>query len=223
VELAEGGMNHPSRILAVYYGVEMPKIKRSERETGPECSENANQTIVGAMARLVPQKGVDLLIRTVSSVSSEFPNVRYVIAGDGPMEQDLKALAKAEGVADRVEFAGYVDDCHAFLASLDVFVLPSRWEGLPLVVLLAGAVGTPVVSFDVGGVGEVIDGRTGWLVSGGDVDALTSTIIACLSNRNESQRRGELLSKAVHSTFRVERMASETYNAYCRATTAKHV
>ncbi len=218
-ELIEADMNRPGSILAVYYGVEMPG-EQSRSGVRPVHSANTDRAIVGTMARLVPQKGVDLLIRTVSTVASVIPNVRYIIAGDGPMERKLRSLAKDEGVADRVEFVGYVDDCHTFLAGLDVFVLPSRWEGLPLVVLLAGSVGTPVISFDVGGVSEVIDGQTGWLVPNGDVPALAKAIVGCLSDRNEAQRRGAHLGKTVRSRFRVEHMVRETYDAYCSAKTA---
>ncbi len=128
---------------------------------------------VGCAARLEDQKRLDLLLAAIASL----PGVRVMLVGDGSCRDDLGRQAEALGIADRVEFVGWVDDARPYVAGLDAFVLPSREESFPLTIVEAMLAGTPVVATDVGSVSEaVIDGQTGLLVPPGDVPALTHAI-----------------------------------------------
>lgn len=135
--------------------------------------------VVLALARLDPQKGLDHLVRA----AAHMPGVTVRIAGDGPLRDDLEALARREGIADRVTFLGARADVPDLLAGCDVFVLPSLYEGLPLSILEAMAACRPVVASDIPGTRQaVIDGRTGLLVPPGDDAALAAAITRVLDD-----------------------------------------
>jgi glycosyltransferase involved in cell wall biosynthesis len=132
---------------------------------------------VGTVARLDPGKGIDLLLRAVAAI----PGVEGVVIGDGEERVALERLAHSLGIAPRVTFTGWCADPRDELDRLDVFVLASREEALPLGVLEAMAAGLPVVATDVGDVAHAVDhGRTGALIPRDDlaalVDALTELV-----------------------------------------------
>jgi glycosyltransferase involved in cell wall biosynthesis len=136
--------------------------------------------LVGSLARLVPQKGLDVLLDAFATVP---PPARLVIAGDGPLLPVLTARAARPDLAGRVAFLGKRADTPALLAALDVFVLASRWEGFGLVLLEAMAAGRPIVASRVSAIPEVVaDGETALLVPPGDAAALAAAITALLAD-----------------------------------------
>jgi glycosyltransferase involved in cell wall biosynthesis len=138
---------------------------------------------VGVVARLSPEKGVDIALRVHAEVVRRFPGARLVVAGEGPQGERLRALAEDLGVAGDVEWLGYQDDLETVYGTLDVLLLPSRSEGLPNVALEALAYGVPVVASNVGGIPEVVaDGRSGFLTAPEDVAALAAAIERVLAD-----------------------------------------
>ena len=118
--------------------------------------------IVGNVARLSAQKGQSVLIEAAPLVLERHPDVSFVIAGDGELREELQRQIDAAGLGERFELLGARTDVPEVLASLDVFALPSLFEGLCIAVLEAQAVGVPVVATGVGGLVEtVIPGETG--------------------------------------------------------------
>lgn len=152
------------------------------------------------VCRLTAWKGVDGLIETIAPL----PDIGLVVVGDGPERDNLKALARRLGVQQRVHFAGEVprEKVPAYMRACDLFVLNSRYEGLPHVVLEALAADLPVVATDAGGTGEVIqDGVNGRLVSVGDMQALREAIMKTLERH---------IHVAVPEAFEMGRMIEET-------------
>ncbi len=132
---------------------------------------------IGTVARLTEQKGHRFLLEAFASNSSSDPRLVLLIVGYGPLEAELRQQATALGIADRVSFLGMRRDLPAIFAALDVFVLASLWEGLPLVVLEAMGAGVPVVATGVGGTGEALDdGVSGMLVPPGDAMTLAAVL-----------------------------------------------
>src|SRR5581483_11692001 len=120
--------------------------------------------LVGAVGRLEPEKGFDLLIRAVHALTGRGLDVRLVIVGEGGDRGRLEALAKELGVAARVFLPGWQSDVRAYFEAMDVFALSSLREGLPNVLLEAMALEVPVVATRVAGVPRLVrDGRTGLL------------------------------------------------------------
>lgn len=141
--------------------------------------------VIGIAARLSDQKGIEYLLRAMVEVRKTLPDLVLVIAGDGPLEDDLREQARTLSVDDRVRFLGVRHDVPALLRAFDLFVLPSLWEGLPMVILEAMAAGCPVLASDVGGVGHAITHDvTGALVRPMDVGQLASEIIRLVSDRD---------------------------------------
>jgi len=137
--------------------------------------------VVLAVGRLVPQKDFALLLEAFAAVRS-YRAVRLVILGDGPLRTDLERRAEALGIADDVSLPGYCDNPYPAMAAADVFVLSSRWEGSPGVLIEALACGARVVATDCpSGPREVLDGgRHGRLVPAGDAGALAVGIADAL-------------------------------------------
>ena len=112
-----------------------------------------------------------------------------VIAGTGPLEHELKRLAMALEIDDRVKFLGFVADTRAWMKAADGFVLSSRWEGLPMGLIEAAACGVPAVATDVAGSNEVIvNGESGWLAAFGSAELLAEKM-RLLMNAAPDKRR----------------------------------
>jgi glycosyltransferase involved in cell wall biosynthesis len=169
--------------------------------------------LVGNVARLAQQKGQRDLIAAAPKVLERHPDVRFVIAGEGELREELAELAAPFG--DRVGLLGARDDVPDLLASLDVFAFPSRFEGLCLAVIEAQAAGVPVVATPVGGIREtVVDGETGWLVQPHDIDALAERISWCLDHPDEARAVAAEAQRRVRERFSTERMVAETLAVY---------
>lgn len=136
------------------------------------------EILVGSLGRLVPSKGFEFFVRAASLVVAEVPNVKFVIAGEGPQRQQLENFTITLGLQNRFQLIGFRSDSASFLAALDIFVCPSLWEGGPLTVLEAMQLAKPVISTGVGIVPEVIeDGRNGLLVPTRDPFRLKDAIV----------------------------------------------
>ncbi len=137
--------------------------------------EHGSRGVVNLLSvgRLSPEKGQALLLRAAARLKGEYPGVRVLFAGTGPLEGELRQLAAELGLAADVSFLGYVRDMPSLYAAADLVVQSSLTEGLPNVMLEAAFLGVPVVATSVGGTAEVIEhGVAGWLVKPGSVDEL---------------------------------------------------
>ena len=158
-----------SRIATIWNGIDLDRFAYS----GP-CADGPIVTV----ARLVPEKGLDDLVRAAALALRDCPALRVEIAGDGPCLSQLQALAASLGVSGHVRFHGAVRDVPGLLARASAFVLPSLSEGIPLTLLEAMARGLPVVATRVGGNCEVVvDGETGFLMPANDPAALAAAML----------------------------------------------
>ena len=159
----------PNGIALDYFG-EPAVLSASQRQ----CNLASPQITVGTVARLSPEKGVDILLEAARLT----PNVRYIIAGAGAEEAKLKAIAPAN-----ITFLGYVADTRVVYAESNIVVIPSRSEGQGIVALEAMASGVPVIAANVGGLAEsIIDGVTGVLVAPENPKALADTVLSLSQN-----------------------------------------
>jgi glycosyltransferase involved in cell wall biosynthesis len=171
----------PDRVQVIYNAL-APDAQASsltQAEARATLGLDAGPLLLTA-ARLVPWKGIEPLIRAIGPL----PEVRLLVAGDGPSEASLRALAAAEGVAERVTFLGQVphERLGLYFRAADYTALYSGYEGLPHVLLESLLAGTPVIASDKGGNPEVVrHGENGLLVPYANVEALTEAIRAALS------------------------------------------
>lgn len=170
------------------------------------------------LSRLVPRKGQDVLIASIKGIRERIDGAVLVIAGGGPYEQKLRAMAQALGVSDHVVFTGRVPakELAAHHTIADVFAMPCRTrgfgldvEGLGIVFLEASATGVPVVAGDSGGAPETVrEGETGKVVSGRSVDAVTDAIVDILADRDAATRMGHAGRAWVQQQWRWDLMGS---------------
>jgi glycosyltransferase involved in cell wall biosynthesis len=143
------------------------------------------------------------------------PNAIFVLVGDGSERASLEAQAARLGIGDRVIFLGYRDDVAELLASCDLLVLPSLYEGLPLSVLEAMAAGKPVVATSVGGTPEaVLDGETGFLVPSRDPTALVRAIQRLLKDACLRRKMGMAGRRRVQRNFSPTQMVAGVTQMY---------
>jgi glycosyltransferase involved in cell wall biosynthesis len=154
--------------------------------------------LVGVVARLTPEKGVDVFLEAAALVAPQNPGARFLIVGDGPERQRLEMRVDRFGITDRIHFLGAVPDARPVIASLDVLAVPSRSEGSPLVVLEAAALGTAVVASCTGDIPRQLAGR-GILVPPGSAPVLAAGILLAL-NREQREvplARAEMAARYV--------------------------
>jgi glycosyltransferase involved in cell wall biosynthesis len=143
-----------------------------------------------AVGRLSREKGFDLLLEAFARIRAAFPNAYLTIAGAGPQEEALQAQCRDLGLEQALRFPGYTSDLPACFASASVFVLPSRYEGLPNALLEAGGCGLPIVAFLCSqGVTDLLRGQRGvWLAREISADALAEALNAALSALEPGER-----------------------------------
>ena len=177
--------------------------------------------LVGWVGRLSPEKGPDLFIQAAAKVRSEFPNARFILAGDGPARAELEALIQTLGLANSVQFIGRRNDMPEVYASVDVMVSSSRFEGLPMAILEGMASGRPWVATAVGDVPTVVrNGQTGLLVLPGDENLLANALAEMLRNHADRARMGAAAQHVVTTEFSAEGMVAEHLRIY--ASVARH-
>jgi glycosyltransferase involved in cell wall biosynthesis len=138
--------------------------------------------LVLSVGRLDAWKGYDLLLDAFASCAAELPTARLLIAGDGDLRDDLAARSRRLGIESRVTLPGYREDVPAILAAADLFVISSRKEGLPMVLLEAMAAGLAVVATAVGEIPKVLGEGAGSVVPPGDAEALAAEIARLLQS-----------------------------------------
>jgi glycosyltransferase involved in cell wall biosynthesis len=192
----------------VSLGIDLDRFRAAEPALPP------NGPVVGTVGRLDEQKAQRVLIDAAPLVLERHPNARFVLVGDGPLRARLEEQARALGVGDAIVFAGARDDVPRWLASFDVFALPSLFEGLCYAVIEAQAAGVPVVATAVGGVREtVVDGVTGIVIPISDPQALAHAILQLLDQPDDARRlAAEAAVRVEH--FATERMVAETIALY---------
>ena len=157
------------------------------------------------VARLEPVKGVEFFVRAVADLLEDHPDVGFAVAGAGSQEQALRSLATMLGLQDRIAWLGNVSAVALLLSEMDIVVLPSLSEGLPMVALEAMALGRPIVATRVGGIPEiVVDGETGVLVPPGDHRSLAAAIGALLSDTERARTMGHAGQDRVQDAFTVD-------------------
>ena len=175
----------------------------------------AGTVLVGTVAILRVKKGHADLLRAAKLVLRRFPEVHFVIAGDGPQMQNLLRLIGELGLESRVHMLGLRRDVTNVLQSLDLFALPTHQEALGTAFVEAGAVGLPVVATNVDGVPEVVaQGETGVLVSPGDPAALAEAISGFLEDPVRRRQFGDNARRHVARDFSCEVMARRMEELY---------
>jgi glycosyltransferase involved in cell wall biosynthesis len=178
------------KLSAIGYGLKPPPPADPARVAALRAELLGDKRLLATtVARLNYQKGVDVLIDVVKRASQTRDDIRFVIVGDGPMEQELRAQAKA-AVGDRLVFVGRSEEPHLYLRAGDFFLLTSRWEALPFTIVEAFQVGLPAIATNCSGVPELIDDSVGRVVPIGDVETITRAVLELADDEGLRKRMG---------------------------------
>jgi glycosyltransferase involved in cell wall biosynthesis len=170
------------------------------------------------VGRLEPQKGHSVLLQALPKVLRDFPHARLVCVGEGRLRQDLEQQTRILQLQDAVRFVGYQSNIADWLLQSDISILPSLYEGLPLVAIESLAAGRPVVATSVDGTPEVIiDGKTGVTVPPGDTERLAEAISILLRDPELRRNLGLRGRALVLECFGEERQVQETQQLYLEA------
>lgn len=209
----------PSQIVTIHNGIDGSKydIAVDRKAKRRELGITGDGPVIGLGVRLSEQKGITYLLKAMPGIVQAFPEITLVIAGDGPLEKDLKAEAKTLGLEGKVLFIGPRLDIPDLLKTFDLYVLPSLWEGLPMVLLEAMAAGCPIVATDVGGVSRAIEhGLNGSLVKPKHPDLLTREITRLLLDDQLRSQYSNNGRKIFEEHFSARAMTSRYEQLYLR-------
>jgi glycosyltransferase involved in cell wall biosynthesis len=150
-----------------------------------ELGAGSSSPLVGTVSCLKPQKAPEDFVKVAALIAQEFPEARFVLAGDGELRGRVEHLVREKALCDRFRLLGWRRDVPLLMSALDVFVLTSHWEGLPCVLLEARAAAIPVVATNVGGAREAIEeGVHGWLCPAGDIDGMARQVCRILREKD---------------------------------------
>lgn len=204
------------RMSVICNGVESHRSNGIDGETvRRRLGFSPEHYVIGFAGRLAPQKRITDLIWAADILKVIRPNIRLVIAGDGPSRARLEQFAHDCHITDRVRFLGYRNDVAELLSALDVFWLGSAYEGMPNAVMEAMAAGLPVVATNIPGTNElVVDGETGYLVPVGDRAAFAQRTFTLMEDPELARRLGSAGRRRVAEQFSVERMVDQHARLY---------
>ena len=210
------------KIAMVHYGIDFAwlsdaDVERSRHSLRAELGLEADALLLGMVCRLVEQKGIPYALEALRRIRTQFPRAQLIIAGDGEKADELRRLASALGIADRVHWLGWRSDAADLMAAFDLLLVPSLWEGFGLVLLEAMARRVPVIASRVGAIPEVIvHGETGILIEPRDVESLARAMARLLDDRALRKYMGLLGAARLEERFSVARMVDGTIAVYRR-------
>ena len=179
-----------------------------------ELGLKPSDKIVGVVASFTPAKALHLFLEAAAKIVVEIPGVCFVMVGDGSLRPQLEAQAERLGIGSALRMLGWRRDVPELLRTFDVFLLTSLWEGLPRSLVEAFLSGVPAVANHVDGIGEVVqEGRNGFLVPPGNIEAMAAAVIRLLKDEPLRQTMGEQARLSVDD-FSVEKMLKDYSELY---------
>jgi len=205
------------KIEVIHNSIDLSRIKalKNPTVTRQELSIKEDAIVIGSAGRLVKVKGLDLLLQASALIKKSIPNLKVLIAGEGPEKQSLQSLAGSIGLDNDIIFAGHRDDVYDLIQAMNVFVLPSYSEGIPLAMLEAMALGIPVVATEVGGIPEVItDGINGYLIRSRKPELVAAKCLLLLNNIDLRNRLTHNAKEKIKNAFSVDVQVSKISRLY---------
>ncbi|MCW7536291.1 glycosyltransferase [Aquabacterium sp. A7-Y] len=216
VLLSEGVL--PDKVVCVHSAVDTQRYSPDGADQGwfrREFGLMNDELTIAMVAQFIPRKGHRVLLRALPDILAAFPRVRVLLFGQGPEVPEIKKLASARPLQDRVIFAGFRSDLHRVLPCVDLVAHPAEMEGLGVALLQAAACGIPIVACAAGGIPEIVrSGVNGELVAPGDASALASAIIELLGRPQRRREYGEAGRILALKEFSVQAMVAGNRAVY---------
>lgn len=204
-----------SKYCIIRYGVDQREFENKDLGLRGELGIESNDLVVGMVACFKPQKSPLDFIEAARRVSKTNPKTRFLLVGDGILRKEIEARITKLGLSSNVMLIGWRRDIPRILSLIDIFVLSSLWEGVPISVLEAMAASKPVVATHTGGIEEVItDGVNGYLVPARDALRLSERITALLGDVSLREQIGQNARRSLKNRFGLEQMQKDTSALY---------
>jgi glycosyltransferase involved in cell wall biosynthesis len=218
------GIGRPEQFTCIRSGFALPNFLSAKSDPGFRASLGLAPTdfVVGMIARLCELKGHDDLIAAAPMLVKRCPQMKFLLVGDGPSRDRLRARAQALSLQGHFVFAGLVPptEIPRYLGAMDVLAHLSRREGLARALPQALAVARPVVAYDCDGAREIcLPDETGYLIRPGDLQQLTERLLQLAGEPALRERFGQQGQRLVKERFSVERMVDNLYQLYRRLQT----
>lgn len=199
----------------VHYGLEERLCTTEGRSVREEFEIGDDEIVVGMIACFKPQKAPQDFIELASLIAPKAENVKFLLAGDGILRPRILECIRRHTLEKRVILTGWRRDIPKIITAMDIMVLTSLWEGMPIAVLEAMALSRPVIATHTGGVAEVIhEGETGYLVKPHDVKALAAKVRFLLENSAMRNTIGENAKRSLGRDFSTPEMVFATEGLY---------
>lgn len=210
-------------IVTIPNGIEIPEKKAGlAAELRKELGIRSEDIFLFSAGRLTHQKAHSVLIQAMATIMAQYPETILCIAGDGPLRQQLNDKINALGLDDHVKLLGERDDIAQLMAAADIFILPSRSEGLPIAILEAMGAGRAVIATRTGGIEDVLkDGENGLLVASDTPEQLAQAVFRYLKDPEFKVKMGEAARQCVKASYTLDRMC-EAYLNLMRKSDLQH-
>ncbi|MBN1626937.1 MAG: glycosyltransferase family 4 protein [Deltaproteobacteria bacterium] len=208
----------PDRVIRIYSGVDTEKFSPSldaRKRIRAELNITDDTILIGAVGSLVWQKGFEFIIKCMPIFTEANPDVKVLIAGEGPFREHIIMHSHMNGMEDRLILTGFREDMEDILSAVDILVIPSLMDEFPMIALEGMSMAKPIVGTRVEGIKELItDSETGLLVLSWNADALGKAISRLIKDRGLAERLGKNARERVEEEFSVEKMVVETERLY---------
>jgi len=208
---------NPSKIITIYNGADETKFnnKYNVDEVKRDLGLFGRKKIVGIVARLDPIKNHKCLIKAMQIVVKHYPDTILLVIGDGALRDELKAFARESNLLNNIYFLGTRQDIPQLLAIMDIFVLCSISEGLPMTLLEAMAAGKPIIATNVGGIPEIIEhGINGVLIPPDNPDILADAIKKLIDDTEKAKQMGSMAREKFENNFTLSTMVKNYEEVY---------
>jgi glycosyltransferase involved in cell wall biosynthesis len=217
----------------VRYGIDYKQFNNRDRSLREEFGVDDHSLLVGTISCFKPQKSPQdflklafLINKSLSQTDSNRKNplnkiestnrVKFILVGDGVLRREVEGLTSKFNLQQSLILAGWREDIPQILSAMDIFVLTSLWEGLPISVLEAMVTSLPVIATNTGGISEVIlEGKTGFLVSPRNINKMAEKVNELLKNKALRKQIGQSANVSLGRNFTIENMVRNTENLYC--------
>ena len=214
----------PAKVEVIYNAVDWAQLQTTMRRDEFRASVNVplDAPVAGIIARLTEQKAHRVLFDAMAR--PELSALHLIVVGDGELRDELRSRVESLGLAGRVHFLGARRDLGNVLSAIDMFAMPSYWEGLPLSMVLAMGAGLPVVASKVAGIPEVVRDRvSGMLVDPGNSDQLSRALASLVEDAALRARLGDEARKFVMPRFGVDGYVNAIVSLYDRLLVSKRI
>ncbi|NQT64706.1 MAG: glycosyltransferase, partial [FCB group bacterium] len=197
----------PEKTITIYNGIQLPEIEILKKEIG-------DKFIIGSCLRFWRQKNIIDTIDAAIRVCKQSENIYFIIIGDGELYKVAENMVNDSGFKDRIQLPGWQNNPTDWLQKFDVFLLYSKWEGLPLSILEAMSFGLPIVASDIKGNNELVSDTNGILVPINEIDRLTAVLLSLPGEKESLKEWGRNSRKLIKEKFDLTDFISKYKEVY---------